>query len=394
MPEPVAGRSMKTYGVVAAVVAIGIVAVGITTRSRSDHRLGEWTAAQATPSVQVIQPKPAKAGAALTLPANLQALNSAPIFARTSGYVRRWYVDIGDDVRAGQTLAVLDAPEVDQQLLAARADLETARANQRLAATTATRWRTMLAKDAVSQQETDEKIGDLAAKTAVANAASANVSRLQFTQGFTRLIAPFSGVVTSRSTDIGALVTAGTAASTPLFTVADVRRMRAYVRVPQSYSAQIRRGMHVSLTVPEYAARTFDAVLTRTAGAVEPASGTVLVEVQAANADRALKPGAYAQASFPVSGASSALTLPASALIIGERGTQVALAGRDGKAHLRTIAIGQDRGDSVEIRTGLSPGDRVIDNPPDSLVDGDAVRIARGARPSVGAKAGGPDAAR
>lgn len=387
MPEPVAGRSMKTYGVAAAVVALGIVAVGIATRSRSDEQLGRWTAAQATPTVQVIHPKAAKAAAALTLPANLQALNSAPIFARTSGYVRRWYVDIGDSVRAGQTLAVLDAPEVDQQLLAARADLETARANQRLAATTATRWRTMLAKDAVSQQETDEKIGDLAAKTAVANAAAANVARLQYTQGFTRLIAPFSGVVTSRSTDIGALVTAGTAASTPLFTVADVTRMRAYVRVPQSYSAQVHRGMHVSLTLPEYAGRTFDAVLTRTAGAVEPGSGTVLVEVQAANGDRALKPGAYAQASFPAVATSGATTLPASALIIGERGTQVALAGTDGKAHFRTITIGQDRGDSVEIRAGVSESDRVIDNPPDSLVDGDAVQIAK-------SKAGAPDAAR
>ncbi|WP_267395633.1 MULTISPECIES: efflux RND transporter periplasmic adaptor subunit [unclassified Sphingomonas] len=376
-PDNSAGRSMKTVGIVAAVVAVGVVGAGIATRSHSDRQLAGWTAAQATPTVTVIQPKPAASTAALTLPATLQALNSAPIFARTSGYVRKWYVDIGDNVRAGQTLAVLDAPEVEQQLAGARADLETARANQQLAASTATRWRNMLAKDAVSKQETDEKVGDLAAKTAVTNAARANVSRLTYTQGFTRLVAPFSGVVTSRSTDIGALVTAGTAASTPLFTVSDVGRMRAYVRVPQSYSAQIHPGMHVALTLPEYAGRSFDATLTRTAGAVEQNSGTVLVELQAANGDRALKPGAYAQASFPVAGSSGAVSLPASALIIGERGTQVATVGGDGKAHLKTIKIAQDRGATFEISAGIATSDRVIDNPPDSLADGDAVQIAR-----------------
>ena len=361
-------------GIGAGVVAVAIAAAGIATRSRSEHRLAGWTAAQATPTVSVIRPQAARSGAALTLPANLQALNSAPIFARTSGYVRKWYVDIGDTVRTGQTLAVLDAPEVDQQLLAARADLQTAQANRQLAASTAARWQNMLSKDAVSKQETDEKVGDLAAKTAVSNAARANVSRLQFTQGFTRLVAPFGGVVTSRSTDIGNLVTAGTAASTPLFTVSDVTRMRAFVRVPQSYSAQVHPGMHVTLTLPEYTGRTFDAVLTRTAGAVDPRSGTVLIELQAANGDRALKPGAYAQASFPLAATSNAVTLPASALITGEHGTQVALLGADGRARLKTVTIAQDRGAVVEIGAGITASDRVIDNPPDSLQTGDAVR--------------------
>ena len=374
-PPPASSRSLRTAGIAAAVIAVGVVGAGIATRSRTESRLADWTAAQATPTVAVIRPKPAAATGALTLPATLQALNSAPIFARTSGYVRKWYVDIGDPVRAGQTLAVLDAPEIDQQLVAARADLETARANQQLAASTAARWRNMLAKDAVSKQETDEKVGDLAAKTAVANAARANVARLTYTQGFTRLVAPFAGVVTSRSTDIGALVTAGTAASTPLFTVSDVRRMRAYIRVPQNYSAQIHPGMHVALTLPEYSGRTFDATLTRSAGAVDQASGTVLVQVEAANPDRALKPGAYAQASFPVAGASGAVALPASALIVGEKGTQVALAGSDGKAHLRTIRIAQDHGNTVEVSAGVSAADRVIDNPPDSLADGDRVQV-------------------
>jgi RND family efflux transporter MFP subunit len=374
--EPKRG-SLKTIGIVAAVIALVLVAIGIFTRHRSDSQLATWTTAQGTPTVTVIHPKAEGAGDALTLPGNVQAYNSAAIYARTTGYIRKWFVDIGDPVRAGQTLAILDAPEVDQQVAAAQADLQTARANQSLAASTATRWRDLLAKDAVSKQETDEKIGDLAAKSAIANAASANVRRLGALQGFTRLTAPFSGVVTSRSTQIGALVTAGTAASTPLFTVADVNRMRIYVRVPQAYSGQTRQGMHATLTVPEYPGREFDVMLTRSANAVDPQSGTVLIELQAPNADRALKAGAYAQVKFPVaSGATSEVRLPSSALIIGAKGTQVAVVGPNGKALLKTITIGRDDGDSVAISAGLTATDRVIDSPPDSLQTGDPVRIA------------------
>ena len=376
MSESGDSKSLKRVGIGAAAIAVAVVAVGVGARWNNDRQLASWTADQATPTVTVLRPTPAKAEGALTLPASLQALNSAPIYARTSGYVRKWFVDIGDTVRRGQTLAVLDAPEVDQQLAAAEADLQTARANQSLAATTAQRWQTMLAKDAVSKQETDEKIGDLAAKTAVTNAAAANVRRLRFQQGFTRLIAPFDGVVTTRSADIGALVNAGNASAPPLFTVADVSRIRAYVKVPQVYSAQIHPGMHVALALPEYPGRTFDAELTRTADAVDPNSGTVLTELQAANGDRALKPGAYAQASFPLSTSGNAFTLPASALIIGEKGTQVAVVGPDGRAQLKTITIGRDQGNVVEISAGLSASDRVIDNPPDSLQSGDKVQIA------------------
>ena len=376
---PDRGRSpMPKVVAIGAAAAIALAAAGIAVRSRAEHRVASWTRAQSLPVVSVIHPAVTEAAGVLTLPANLQALNSAPIFARTSGYVRRWYVDIGDRVRAGQVLAVLDAPEVDQQLAAASADLATAEANQQLAASTAARWRNMLAKDAVSKQETDEKVGDLAAKTAVANAARANVARLRFTQGFTRLIAPFSGVVTTRSTDIGVLVSAGTAAATPLFTVSDVSRMRAFVRVPQSYSSQVHPGMRVTLALPEYAGRVFDTVLTRTAGAVDQRSGTVLVELQALNEDRALKPGAYAQASFPLAATRGAVTLPASALIVGAHGTQVALVGPGSRARLRTITIAQDRGATVEISSGVTARDQVIDSPPDALQDGDPVQVSRG----------------
>lgn len=213
----------------------------------------------------------------LTLPGSLQAYNSAAIYARTTGYIRRWLVDIGDPVPAGQTLALLDAPEIEQQVAAARAQLQTARANRALAASTAVRWRDLLAKDAVSKQETDEKLGDLAAKSAIADAASAELRRLGAVQGFTRLNAPFAGVVTSRSAQIGALVTVGTSASVPLFTVAELARIRVYVRVPQSYVGDVRDGMHATLTVPEHPGRTFDVTLVRDAGAVDPQSGTMLI---------------------------------------------------------------------------------------------------------------------
>lgn len=372
------GPNLKRIGLIGGIAALAIVGIGIGTRLHADDQLKTWTRDQSTPTVSVIHAKPSKAGAALTLPATLQALNSAPIYARTSGYVRKWYVDIGDPVKPGQLLAILDAPEVDQQLAAARADLQTARANQQLAATTATRWQTMLGKDAVSKQETDEKVGDLAAKTAVTNAARANVSRLQYQQGFTRLVAPFAGVVTTRSTDIGALVSAGNANAAPLFTVSDVSSIRVFVRVPQAYSAQVHPGMEVGLSLPEYPGRTFKAVMTRSADAVDTASGTVLVQLLADNGDRALKPGAYSQATFPINGAGSTVELPASAMIIGQKGTQVALLGRDGRVQLRTVTIGHDLGDRVQISAGITAADTVIDNPPDSIQTGDKVQVAHG----------------
>ncbi|WP_420138850.1 efflux RND transporter periplasmic adaptor subunit [Sphingomonas sp.] len=376
MPEQGSTGSLKKIGIIALVVALAIVAWGLFSRWHHDQQLATWTDAQAEPAVSLIRPTDMAKGDGLTLPGTLQAYNSAPIFARTNGYVRRWLVDIGDHVNAGQVLAILDAPEVDQQLAAARADLQTARANQDLARSTAARWSNLLSKDAVSKQEADEKQGDLKAKTAAANAAAADVARLSATQGFTRLVAPFSGTITSRSTQIGQLVSAGTAGSVPLFTVSDISRIRIYVRVPQNYSGQIRVGMPVTMTLPEYPGRTFTAALTRTADAVDPASGTVLVELQAANGDRALKPGSYAQVSFPLHGSAGAVELPASALIVGQNGTQVALLGPDNKAIIRAVTVGRDNGATVEITAGLSPNDRVIDSPPDSLQAGDKVRIA------------------
>ncbi len=369
---------LKRIGGGALVGAALLVAWGIHSRHHADQKLADWTKQQATPSVTVVQPQSEGAADALVLPGNVQALNSAPIYARTNGYVRKWFVDIGTPVKAGQLLALIDAPEVDQQLEQARADYQTARANEALAQTTSTRWSALLQKDAVSKQEADEKQGDLAAKSALTNAASANVRRLAALQGFTRLEAPFAGVVTSRSTQIGALVTAGNAAAQPLFTVSDVSRVRIYVRVPQAYSAEIKPGLHASLTLPEYPGRTFDATLTRTADAVDQQSGTVLVELQAANVDGALKPGAYAQIRFPVAGSSGAVIVPASAVLYRSDGTLAAAVDGQGRVRLRPIKIGRDSGDKLEIVAGLAASDRVIDSPPDAIANGDQVQVVQG----------------
>lgn len=382
--QPVTGpdsRTLKRVGIGAAVIAIAVVGFGVATRISATNELRGTAEKAAIPSVAVVSPKQDGKGGALVLPGNVQAYNSAAIYARTNGYVSRWLADIGDNVRAGQSLAVLDAPEVDQQLAAAQADYQTALAQQRLAETTAKRWAVMLAKDAVSKQESDEKNGDLAARSAVTNAAMANVKRLRALQGFTRLAAPFDGVVTSRAAQIGALVVAGNAASQPLFTVSDVHRMRIYVRVPQGYSAQVKPGMAATLMLPEYPGRTFTATLTSSAGAVDAQSGAVLVQLQAENPDRALKPGAFAQVSFNVGqGGGNGMSLPGSAILYGNDGPTVAVVGKDNRVTVRPVTITRDEGATVLISGAIRPGDKVIDSPPDSIQSGDKVSVASGGK--------------
>ncbi|WP_176594519.1 efflux RND transporter periplasmic adaptor subunit [Sphingobium sp. EM0848] len=374
-------RTLKHVGIGAAVVAVAIVGIGVASRINATNELKHVAADASVPTVAVVTPAANGEGDALALPGNVQAYNSAAIFARTNGYVRRWLADIGDHVRAGQPLAILDAPEVDQQLAQAQADYQTALANERLSATTSKRWASMLAQDAVSRQEADEKAGDLAARKALSNAALANVKRLQALQGFTRLSAPFSGVVTSRSAQIGALVVAGNAAAQPLFTVSDTHRMRIYVRVPQGYSAAIRPGMAATLSLPEYPGRSFNATLTSSSGAVDAQSGAVLVQLQADNGDGALKPGAFAQVRLKVAaGSGSGMTLPGSAILYGNDGPTVAVVGGDGRVTVKPVIIAQDQGNAVQLSGGVLPTDRVIDTPPDAIRSGDRVRIQSAAK--------------
>lgn len=381
------GATLKKVGIGAAVVAIAVVASGLVTRSLATQELEVAAQDAALPKVAVVVPSANTGGDGLVLPGTIQAYNSAAIYARTNGYVRRWQADIGDHVRAGQTLATLDAPDLDQQLAQAKADYQTALADEKLAASTSRRWKELLAKDAVSQQEADEKAGDYAAKSAVANAALANLRELQARHGFTRLSAPFSGIVTSRSAQIGALVTAGNANAQPLFTVSDVHRMRIYVRVPQVYSSQIHKGMPATLSLPEYAGRSFTAETVRSANAVDPESGAVLVELQASNPDGALKAGAYTHVTFSVpKGSQTGLRLPGSAIHFGAEGPSVALVDKGGRVTLKKVTIARDEGKTVLISDGIGKGAQVIDSPPDSIMTGDRVSIVSGAK---GAK---PDA--
>jgi RND family efflux transporter MFP subunit len=366
---------LKLIGIVGAVVAIVVVVAGLVTRVVANRGVSEWTAANTLPTVSVINLAASSKSSNLVFPGNVQAFDSAPIYARVSGYLKKWYVDIGSPVKAGQLLAEIDVPDQDQQLAQAKADLGTAIANQRLSAQTAKRWNMLAKLNAVAPQDVDEKNGDLAAKNAAVASARANVDRLNDLTNFKRITAPFAGVVTSRATDVGALVTVGTPTTTPLFTVADDSKVRIYVNVPQNYSAQIRPGMKATFTVSEYPSQIFIATLTATAGSVDMQSGTVLMQLQADNTEHRLKAGDYAQIKFNLPAAVNTIQLPASALIFGDNGTAVAIVGANNRVVVKPVTITRDLGVSVEIASGLSKRDRVIDNPPDSLRQGDEVRV-------------------
>jgi RND family efflux transporter MFP subunit len=370
---------LKLIGIVAAVVLALIVVVGLVTRFVGGRSVEAWTADNALPTVSIIDLETSKDASNLVLPGNVQAINAAPIYARVSGYLKKWYVDIGTPVKAGQLLAEIDVPDQDQQYAQAKADYNTALANERLSAQTAKRYNMLGKANAVAPQLVDEANGDLAAKKATALSAKANMDRLSDLTNFKRIVAPFDGIVTSRGTDVGQLVTVGTTGSTPLFTVADDSKVRIYVNVPQNYSAQIHPGMTAKFTVPDYPGQSFTAKLMANAQSVNMQSGTVLMQLQADNPDHKLKAGAYAQVSFDLPASTNTIQLPASALIFNENGTSVATVGPNNRVVVKPITITRDMGTSVEIAAGLTRHDKVIDNPPDSLRAGDEVRVSKAA---------------
>jgi RND family efflux transporter MFP subunit len=380
MPEPLQplvrnNRRLKRAGLIAIAIVVVVVAAGTTTRLFARQELKNWTAEQATPTVSVLHPSKDGATRALSLPGTVDAWSEAPVFARTNGYLKAWYADIGAQVKAGQVLAEIDTPDVDQQVAAANANLATAKAQLNLAERTARRWQKLVAQDVVSKQNAEEKQNDYAVRRAMASAAEAEVERLRTLQDFRRIVAPFDGVVTSRSTDVGALIVSGNAAARPLFTVADIRKMRVYVRVPQSYVADIVPGMTAKLSVPEYSGRTFEAKLVSTSQAVNDASGSMLVQLVVDNEREELKPGSYAQVAFVLPSPPSSVRIPASALLFRSEGTSVALVDGGGRVTIRPITIAQDYGAEVAVASGLSVNDLVVDSPPDSLASGDRVRL-------------------
>ncbi|HEY2751085.1 efflux RND transporter periplasmic adaptor subunit [Phenylobacterium sp.] len=382
----VSSRRLKLAGGVAVGVAVLVVGVGLFSRVSADHGMKTWTRDQAIPTIGLAKIE-AGGERQLALPADVQAFYTAPIHARVSGYLKRWYVDIGTSVKAGQLLAEIDTPDLDQQVLQARADLATAQANQSLSATTAKRWEGLVAADAVSRQEAEEKLGDLTAKTSLVNAARANLNRLLALESFKKITAPFDGVVTTRSADIGQLITTGGANDPALFTVADQHKLRVYVRAPQNYSALIHTGLAADLTVPEYPGQTFRAVVANQAQAVGAQTGAELVELSLDNADGKIKSGDYAQVTFHLTAPQSVTRVPVTALQYRHNGPVVAIAGPDNHVQIRPVVVTRDLGSTAEIGSGLSASDRVIDNPPESLSEGDLVRVAGAAaqQPKAGA---------
>ncbi|HZO22566.1 MAG TPA: efflux RND transporter periplasmic adaptor subunit [Steroidobacteraceae bacterium] len=365
---------VKRYAWIALVVAVLLAIWGVASRVHSRSSLGKQTANEAVPVVISSHPEGSPASEELVLPGNVQAFIEAPIYARTSGYLRVWYTDIGTPVSKGQLLAEIDTPEVDQQLRQSRADLATARANAQLAQSTNTRWQGLLANHAVSQQDADTRAADAAATRASAASAEANEARLEQLETFKRVVAPFDGVVTGRNTDIGALINAGQSSGSWLFRVADTKKLRIYVDVPESYAARMTVGLQAQLHFNEHPGEDYPATLVRTAQALDPTLRTLQVELQVDNSEGELFPGAYAEVHFKLPGSSSTVRVPATALVFRAQGLQVATVTDGNHVHMKGILQGRDFGTSVEVLSGLTANDEIIVNPPDSLSEGSTVR--------------------
>ena len=373
--------AVAAFGIVAAVVISGIVP-----RVKARATLRAETNRLAVPTVIVVQPRRSAPGQEIVLPANVQAFKDAPIYARTNGYLRRWYADIGAHVKAGQLLAEIDTPEVEQQLHQARADLSTAEANLRLSEITATRYQGLLKTDSVSQQDSDNATSDFAAKKATVQAFQANVRRLEELQSFQRIYAPFDGIITARNTDIGQLIDSGSSGGpkAELFHIAAPDTLRVYVNVPQIYSKAMKAGLKADLVLAEFPGRRFAGELVRTADAIDTSTRTLLVEIDVSNPTGELLTGAYAEVHMKLPGSVTTFTVPVNSLLFRSEGLRLASV-IDDRVQLIPITIGRDFGSEVEVVTGLNGDEKLIVNPADSIVSGQPVRIAQpGTQPPAG----------
>jgi RND family efflux transporter MFP subunit len=374
---PVFSRSKLWIGsIILSLLAAYLLAQGLLARSADNLQLKELADKQSVRTVKVITPALSPASPSMDLPGRIEAFSKAPLYARISGYLKTWKADIGTPVRAGQLLAEIDTPDVDQQILQAKAELAISQANAALSENTAKRWQSLQTTGFVSAQAVEEKMGDLRAKQAMVNASQANVNRLQAMKNFSRITAPFDGVVTARNTDIGALVNVGGAAGTELFVVSDVRRLRLYVQVPQNQVTAIRTGSQAKFTVPEKPGKVFTAKVQSMAQAIQASSGSMLVQLFADNQRGELLPGGFAQVSFDMPTQTEHLNIPPSALIFSKTGLQVATVNADNKVVIKPVLVAKDHGIRIELLSGLESTDRVIENPPDGVMQGDLVRVA------------------
>ena len=390
-PEPDRGPSATGSKVTRAVVLLVVVVIlalvviwGISSRRQANAQLSEETRDLAIPTVSVIHPKPNAPQQEIVIPGDMQPFADAPIFARTNGYLKKWYADIGANVKSGQLLAEIDSPEVDQQLQSARADLSTAQANLKLAEVTSTRYKDLLKTDSVAQQDVDNANGNYEARRTTVESAQANVKRLQDMQAFEKIYAPFDGVITARNTDVGQLIDSGSSGGTSreLFHIANVNPLRVYINVPQFDSPQIKPGLHAELVLTEFPGRRFQGTVVRSSGAIDNATRTLLTEVDVDNSARLLKPGGYVEVHLKLPSPVNTFTLPVNATIFKSAGLQVATV-KDGKnVALIPITPGRDFGAEIEVVAGLKGDESIILNPSDSLAEGATVRVAEPAAPA------------
>lgn len=377
-PEHDSGRIprwLPRAGAIALVLAIAVLARGLVTRAAQTSRLRGLTEAAAIQTVTVVTPSQAENQSGLDLPGRLQAYISAPIYARVPGYLKTWNHDIGSRVKAGELLGEIDTPDLDQQLSQARADLSAAQANAKLAEITAKRWQSLAGSDAVALQDVDQRTFTWNAAAAQVKAAEANVDRLVAEENFKRLVAPFDGIITARDTDIGALINVGAAGGAQLFVVSDTRKLRVYVNVPQAFVPSVPAGTTAIITVPEHPDKSYRGTVEASAQAVSPSSGTTLMQIIVDNGAAEMMPGDYASIHLQVAAAGHALSVPASALIFNANGLTIATVDASQRVQLRPVSIARDLGTVVEVASGLVPGDRVIENPPDGIGDGAVVQV-------------------
>src|SRR6202163_2039415 len=373
--KPPSRRSLLTAATAAVLVAGVVVGYGFVDRAQSKQEVVQWTNTQAIPTIALGQLTPASPHQTLTLPGNIQPFNRAAIFARVNGYVKSWDHDIGSPVKSGPALDTIDAPDLDQQLSQAKATLASVKANEQIATLTANRNNILLQKQIVAQQLADQTTADGAAEEAVVDANEANVRQLEAMQSFKTLAAPFDGVVTARNVELGMLINSG-GSGQPLFEVSDLHRVRIFVQVPQSFSAALTPGMKATFEMPQYPGAQFDATLSHISKAINAPSHSMQVELQADNAAGKFFGGSYCNVHFELPTDANLVKLPSTALVTGNQGTEVATLDSNDKVVVKSVQLGRDLGDSVEIVAGLSPSDRVINNPPETLLAGDKVRVA------------------
>ena len=383
VPKPRSRRGLALFGIAAALGLGAVVVNGIWSRQASEARLKEWTDAQAVPTVSVLNPTTGANKTSLDLPGRLEAYSRAPIYARVGGFLKAWYVDIGAPVKAGQLLAEIEAPDLDQQLLQAKASLASAQASEQLATVTAGRWQQLGGANTVSRQTVDEKTGDLTVKQALTKAAQAAVDRLEVLSAFKRITAPFDGIVTTRNTDVGALIGAESSSGLALFVISDVNKLRLNVSIPQRYVPAVKLNSAVQITVPEYPGKVYNGVVEASARAVDAQTGTTRMQVVVDNANGELMPGAFANTRIELPSSMQSLAVPSGALIFDQKGPRVATVDANSKVVLKQITIARDLGQIVEIGSGLTAQDRVIESPPDGLANGDAVRVIDTAKPAA-----------